>query len=147
MHNCLNDKPSPKSQLRLSQKVRMHLHGDPLEVLKQVLCVLSIQSTTCSARDAAVTRVSVGAGVRKALKDVGRCERMSNSGYGGGRCQGFELTRNLPGRAELKGADLHCANAPTLLCLDRPPPPPHRVCEPGTRSRCLVPTEGQLCKM
>lgn len=35
---------------------------------------------------------------------------------------GFELTRNLPGRVELKGADLCCATAPMLLCLDRHPP-------------------------
>lgn len=110
----------------------------PLEVFKQLLCVLSIRRTTCSDGDAAVTRVSMGAGVRKALRGVGRCERMSNSGSGGGRFQGFELTRNLPGRVEPEVADQHCATAPVLLCLGLNYSPRHMVCEPGTQSGCLV---------
>lgn len=78
----------------------MNLHGSPLKRVG-VSCPEHPKHRYCSAGDVAATRVITGATFRKLWEEVGTCERVSNSGCGGGRLQVLEQTRNLPKRVEL----------------------------------------------
>lgn len=71
---------------------------------------------------------------------------MSNSGYGGGRLQELEQTRNLLTRVELEVADRYCAT-PLCSCACICTNPPQTVCEPGTLSSYYMHIKSQLHKM